>query len=244
MNRRANILTALALVLIGAGGWFVAAVASRQTLDKPGVRVSAVPLIGEEGRLIRSNSVAMPTNLPGFKYQAVPVASIELESLPPDTVFGRGRYTASDGFTAQVGVVLMGTDRTSIHRPEYCLTGVGWKVLKQQELPFEGAGPMVPQEVQRFDCRATAKLDGRPAELGGVYVFWFVSRDKQTASHWKRQWWMVEDLVTRGLLQRWAYISFFAPCAPGNENETYRRLSQLITEIAPHFEVTSPVVSR
>jgi hypothetical protein len=72
-------------------------------------------------------------------------------------------------------------------------------------------------------------------DVGGVYVFWFVSRDKQTASHWDRQWWMVRDLVTRGVLQRWAYISFFTPCVPGDEDAAYQRVSELIRQVHPHF---------
>ncbi len=244
MKARVSVLTVLALLIIGTGWWVVGQISSRQVLDAPGVRVSNVPLVGEEGRLVRTNSVAMPPQLPGYRYQAEPVSDIELASLPADTVFGRARYVPANGPWAQVNVVLMGTDRTSIHRPEYCLTGVGWKVLSQRTLPFEGQGRMVPKEVQRFDCRLRTQIDGQLVDIAGVYVFWFVSRDKQTSSHWQRQWWMVRDLVTRGVLQRWAYISFFMPCTPGTEDAAYERLSQLIRETSPYFEVTSDVVSQ
>jgi hypothetical protein len=34
------------------------------------------------------------------------------------------------------------------------------------------------------------------------------------------------------------------PCTPGTEDAAYERLSQVIRETAPHFEVTSDVVSQ
>lgn len=244
MKQRANILTVLALGMIGLGALFVGRMASRQVLDPPGVKLSAVPLIGAEGRLVRSNSVALPSQLEGYRFETMMVSDLELSSLPPDTLFGRGRYTAADGFWSQLSIVVMGTDRTSIHRPDYCLTGVGWKVLSQTELPFSPPGAPGPRVVQRFDCRLRTESNGKPMDVGGVYVFWFVSRDKQTASHWERQWWMARDLVTRGVLQRWAYVSFFAPCMPGQEDEAYRRVTELIKVSAPYFEVTRDVVSR
>jgi Protein of unknown function (DUF3485) len=158
-------------------------------------------------------------------------------------VFGRGRYVQADGNWVQLNIVVMGTDRTSIHRPEYCLTGVGWKVLKQADQPFGESGPG-PRRVQRFDCRLRTESGGRPMDVSGVYVFWFISKDKQTSSHWQRQWWMIRDLVTRGTLQRWAYVSFFAPCAPGQEEAAYQRVSELIRATAPYFEISPDMASR
>ena len=238
MSRSPNLLTACALVLIGTAAWMVAQLASRQALDVPGVAVASVPLLDKAGNVVRSNSIALPKDLPGYRFEQVPITEIELESLPADTIFGRGRYFLPDGNWIQINVVLMGTDRTSIHRPEYCLTGVGWRIRSQRELPFADSGPG-PVRVQRFDCQLKTEMNGRPMDVGGVYAFWFVSRDKETASHWERQWWMVKDLVTRGVLQRWAYISFFTPCAPGDEESAYQRISELVRRVYPHFGVTS-----
>ena len=236
--RSPNILAAIAVVLIAASAGLVARLASRQVLDAPGVAVAPVPLLDKEGKTVRTNSIALPNGLPGYTFERLPISPIELESLPSDTIFGRGRYLLPDGNWVQINVVLMGTDRTSIHRPEYCLTGVGWRIRSQRELPFAGPGPG-PGRVQRFDCQLKTEMNGRPVDVGGVYVFWFVSRDKETASHWERQWWMVRDLVTQGVLQRWAYISFFSPCSPGDEDAAYQRVSELIHRIHPHFGVTS-----
>lgn len=246
MNRLALLLSVIALALIGLGSLAVGTLSARQKLGAPGVRVTMIPLIGEDGRLTRSNSVPLPMEVPGFQFRTASVTDLELNYLPPDTTFGRGRYVGTDGFWAQVNVVLMGTDRTSIHRPEYCLTGQGWRILHKQEtsVPLKRGTETVEFPVQRFDGKLSTVADGRQIEVGGVYVFWFVADGMRTASHWQRQWWMIRDLVTRGVLQRWAYVSFFAPCPPGREDETFERLTRLISATAPHFELTGDVASR
>lgn len=239
LNRSASLLTAAALALIAVAALGVMRIASGQQLGRPGVRVANVPLIGEDGRLARSNSVPLPTVLAGYEYKPTPVTDLELNYLPRDTVFGRAGYQASDGFMAQVNVVLMGTDRTSIHRPEYCLTGQGWNIVSKEYALASNAVSGASFPVQRFGGQIRTVMQNRTVNYGGVYVFWFVADGQRTASHWERQWWMIRDLLTKRVLQRWAYISFFAPCPPGREDEAYARLLGLIADVAPQIEVSA-----
>ncbi len=243
LARRAQVLSGVALALIAVTALGIRQLSVNQRLGEPGVRVSAVPLIGEDGRIVRSNSVALPTNLAGYEYKPTPITDQELNYLPKDTVFGRASYRASDGFMAQVNVVLMGTDRTSIHRPEYCLTGQGWNIVSKRydEAKIVPAGKSFP--IQRFGGQIRTVIDTQTVNYSGVYVFWFVADGQRTASHWERQWWMIRDLVTKGVLQRWAYISFFAPCPSGKEEEAYQRLLKLVGELAPVIEVPSVVAA-
>jgi hypothetical protein len=187
--------------------------------------------------------VALPTSLPGYEYKPTPVTDLELNYLPKDTVYGRASYRAPDGFGAQVNVVLMGTDRTSIHRPEYCLTGQGWNIVSKQydKAVLPGTGLEFP--IRRFGGQIRTVVETQTVNYSGVYVFWFVADGQRTASHWERQWWMIRDLVTKGVLQRWAYISFFAPCPTGKEDEAYARLLKLIGEVAPAIEVPAGVAT-
>jgi len=241
--KRAKMLGGITLALIALTAFGIRQLSVNQRLGQPGVRVSPVPLIGEDGRIARTNSVALPTNLPGYEYKSTSVTDLELNYLPKDTVFGRASYRAPDGFMAQVNVVLMGTDRTSIHRPEYCLTGQGWNIVSKRydEAKFAPTGKSFP--IQRFAGQIRTVIDTQTVNYGGVYVFWFVADGQRTASHWERQWWMIRDLVTKGVLQRWAYISFFAPCPPGREEEAYQRLLQLVGELAPAIEMRAPVAT-
>ena len=63
-----------------------------------------------------------------YTSEAVEVDKATLGWLPQDTSFGQRLYRAPDGFEASVNVVLMGSDRTSLHKTEFCLEGQGWRI--------------------------------------------------------------------------------------------------------------------
>ncbi len=72
----------------------------------------------------------------------------------------------------------------------------------------------------------------------GIYVLWFVAGDDEyTGRHWQRMWWMARDLLRTGVLQRWAAISYFAPCAPGQEDATFDRVKKLMVASVPEFQL-------
>ena len=41
------------------------------------------------------------------------------------------------------------------------------------------------------------------------------------------------------MLQRWAYVSYFALCAPGDEDATFLRLSRLVAASVPEFQLAA-----
>jgi hypothetical protein len=178
--------------------------------------------------------------VPGYVGRREPVPEMDLANLPPDTGFGYGSYHATDGsLSAQARVVLMGRDRTSIHQPEFCLTGIGWTIQRKRAEQIAVRDPAPYRlAVQRFDMtQSLSTTDGKPAQRAGVYVFWFVADGQLTASHWTRTAWMMRDLLAKNVLQRWAYVSYFAACAPGDEDVTFDRLSKLIAASVPEFQL-------
>jgi hypothetical protein len=70
-----------------------------------------------------------------------------------------------------------------------------------------------------------------------LYVYWFVDADRFTASHARRMLWMAHDVVIKDVLDRWAYISFFTQCLPGQEEATFDRVKKLITATVPEFQL-------
>ena len=78
--------------------------------------------------------------------------------------------------------------------------------------------------------------DGKQVEQHGLYVFWFVADNEQTVDNDQRLRWLVRDLLRTGVLQRWAYISYFTVCAPGQEDATFDRVRNLIAESVPDFQ--------
>ena len=241
MTKNPRLLALAALALIGTSALWLNNLRSAVRLGNPGVKLASIPVLDEDSKVARTNSVALPLRVPGFESKLANITRLELNYLPPDTTYARRFYSIpKEGFAVQASAVLMGTDRTSIHRPEYCLTGQGWSITRQQatSIQIEGNQPFrLP--VQRYDMSYQGELNGQMAVRSGIYVFWFVAEGQVTESHVKRQWWLIRDLLLHRTLQRWAYISFFADCAPGQEEATYTQITRLVAATVPDFQLTT-----
>jgi hypothetical protein len=135
----------------------------------------------------------------------------------------------------------MGSDRTSIHKPQYCLSGGGWRI-DQTRLALVPVGQPHPYElpVTRLNIAREATMPGgSPALPRGIYVYWFVADNELTAKHGQRMWWLARDLIRTGVLQRWAYVACLAECAPGEEEQTFARMKEFIAAAAPQFELAA-----
>jgi len=232
MNKQKWLILLVALALMGGTAWALTWLRAGQKLGKPGVRGTPIP-----------GSVAMKLELPervlDFTSTNVPEPSIAIGYFPNDTSYVERLYTSPEGLQVQTTVILMGADRTSIHRPEYCLNGQGFNAYEKSfvNIPIGGANPY-PLEIAKWKVsREVEEPGGTKLKMGGVYVFWFVADNEETASHDKMLEWLTLDLFRKGALQRWAYISYFAECIPGNEDATYERMKQLIEATVPEFEI-------
>jgi hypothetical protein len=237
-------MCAAVFLLLGGTALLLAYQGANRRLGKPGVKVVPVPTYGDAGQVVSTNSVDLPTDLPGYECKLLPISQTVLNWLPGDTVYGSCLYSnnVADKFSALINVVLMGKDRTSLHKPEYCLTGVGWVIDEKETGPTTIQIPGTPgYELPVMRMTVTGRFQGAggaPQIVRGIYVFWFVADGQLTSQHNERMWWMARDLVTRGLLQRWAYVSCFTMCRPGEEEERYKRVVELITAAVPRFQIT------
>ena len=50
-------------------------------------------------------------------------------------------------------------------------------------------------------------------------------------------WWLAKEMLRTGNLQRWAYISYFSACAPGQEEATFERMKKMIVASVPQFQL-------
>jgi hypothetical protein len=231
MKNQKWIILSVALVLMagtaGALTWFRA----HQKLGRPGVKAVAIP-----------DSVQMKINLPervmDFTSTNVPEPQIVLNYLPPDTTYAERIYTAPDGLQVSGTIILMGADRTSIHKPDYCLPGQGWTIKDKTvvNLPVSGAQNYQLPVARWIVGKSFQTPDGRQQAVSGIYVFWFVADGEQTTDNFERMWWLGRDLLHTGVLQRWAYVSYFALCAPGQEEATFERMKNLIASSVPEYE--------
>jgi hypothetical protein len=236
MSRERIKILCVFLVVLGTAAFVLARTQSHYNLGKPGVKLGHVPLYDEKTNLVAQVSVLVPEKVPGFTSKMLPVTKLELNWLPADTVYGRRSYRSEDGLEMSLGVVLMGTDRTSIHKPEYCLLGQGWHIDSSEVVPVPMRKPFPYQlEVQKMNL----STEYRGEKIRGIYAYWFVADGELTPSHIKRMYWMGRDLLTTGKLQRWAYVSCLSACRPGGENALFERMKSFIADAVPEFQLVA-----
>jgi hypothetical protein len=237
MKRQEQVVAFVVLGLIA-----IAAAAihfGRPRLGNPGLAMEKVALTNEHGKVVREERVRFPATLAEFRSMDGPLTDNEVTNLPPDTSYGRKIYWDNEGFMAQVTAVMMKTDRTSIHRPQVCITGQGWKIEKTEVIDIPIAGPS--PYVLKATCLTSSKKDEKSGRMrSNVYIYWFVAEHKSVPGHPEALWSISQDLITSGVLYPWAYVSVYAPCPPGQESVAIARAKRLIAGAAPEFQLTRP----
>src|SRR5215469_16405742 len=119
------LLLATALLLMAGTAGALTWLRETQKLGMPGLKGTPIP-----------GSIALNINLPArvldFTSTNIPEPAIALGYFPKDTSYSERIYTTPDGLRIQSTAILMGADRTSIHRPEYCMPGQGWRIDSKQ----------------------------------------------------------------------------------------------------------------
>jgi len=241
MKRQSWLLLIVVVVLVSATAGFLNHQRTSQRLGTPGVKVVPVPTYDTGGNLVASNSVFLPEQVLNYKSEIRPVTEDTLRWLPKDTTYGQRTYKAPDGFETALNVVLMGTDRTSIHQPQWCLQGVGWST-DPQELATVPVSEPHPYDLSVMKLTATHEsvtATGEKARQRVVYVYWFVADHELTARHLQRMRWMARDMLLTGVLQRWAYVACITLCAPGQEQATFNRMKEFIGAAVPQFQLAA-----
>ena len=241
MNRQERSILAVVLVLIGMTAAVLLRLQASHKLGVPGVKVSPIPIYDPAGQLVATNSVELPATVLGYESEVLPVTPLELGWLPQDTTYGRRQYKAADGFSVALSVVLMGTDRTSIHKPQICLVGQGWNIEQSDLVTVQVSRPRsyTLPVMKLLATKQFREAGGEVTTYHGVFLYWFVSHDQITARHGQRMWWMARDLIRAGVLQRWAYVSYFSVCRPGQERATFERMQPFIAASTPEFQLTT-----
>ena len=236
MTKQKWILAVVALLMIGSASGLLVRLKANQRLGEPGVKTE--PVAG--GRNLK---VLLPEWVLDYTSEDLPQADVVTNTLPADTSYGQRVYTATDGSWLLMNVVLMGADRTSIHKPQYCLEGAGWSIdhaaTAETTIHVDRPQPYELPVIKIISSRQFAGSSGQAITHRGIYVYWFVadgalSGDKSGA---QRMWWMARNLLSTGVLQRWAYISCFAQCLPGQEDATFERMKKFMVASVPEFQL-------
>jgi hypothetical protein len=235
MNRQTLLLSGVALALIAGTAVLLSQMRGGVTLAPPGIRTHALP-----------GSIRLEADLPkqvlNYNSEWMETDKVAIDNLPTDTSFGQRRYEAPDGFWMALKVVLMGQDRASIHKPQICLPGQGWQIDEpasaethvRVQRPYEYDLPLVELVLHK-----TISVAGQNQTWSGIYVYWYVADDAVSAStsNFQRMYLMTSRLLRTGVLQRWAYVTCFTVCAPGQEAAAFNRMKPFIAALAPEFHL-------
>ena len=232
MKHQKWLILSVALVLIAGTAGALTWLRANQKLGRPGLMTEAIP-----------GSVQVKINLPehvlDFTSTNLPEPQVVLGYLPPDTSYAERAYFDTNGTPIYATVVLMGADRTSIHKPDYCLPGQGWTINEKSvvNIPVAGAKSYQLPVAKWVIGNSFQTPDGHKQQVSGLYVFWFVADGEQTTDNFERMWWLARDLMHTGVLQRWAYVSYFTICAPGQEDAAFERVKNLIAHSVPEYQL-------
>ena len=134
MKSRKIVIFVIVLALIAGGAGALTWLKKNQKLGAPGIKAAPIP-----------GSIKMSFDLPAhvLDYTSKNEAQDQtvLDTLPKDTSYAQRLYTAPDGFWVNANIILMGMDRTSIHKPEFCLPGQGWRIDKKETVSIPIPGP-------------------------------------------------------------------------------------------------------
>jgi len=231
MKNQKWLLLPVALALMAGTAGALARLKSFQKIGQPGIKAAPIP-----GGL--KMKLDLPERVLDCTSTNVPESELVLGYLPPDTSYAERHYMGPDGFDMAGTVILMGADRTSIHKPDYCLPGQGWSIRSKKIANLAIAGTM-PYElpVSEWVVSNSFQTPGGGKEMvSGVYVFWFVADGEETPNHNQFMRWLALDLLRKAVWQRWAYVSYFSVCEPGQEDATFARMGKVIAASVPEFQ--------
>lgn len=222
-------------ILMAGSAYLLGWLQDHQRLGNPGVTTSALPEAPADSLKVK---VDLPEWVSVYESEEREMDEVVVNTLPADTSYGQRVYTAPDGLQIQVTAVLMGMDRTSIHKPQFCLVGAGWTIEKEEftSVPVPDPSPY-ELPVSRITASRIIEHEGQSIKLNGVYVYWFVEEHEVTARHQDRMISMARSMVTQGVLQRWAYISCFVQCRPGQEDWAFERIKRFMASGVPKFQI-------
>jgi len=193
---------AIVVAILGGGVLFTAMTSDVAKTSEPGVKLypDGTPFLAEQvGDWTGGEKTGLTED--------------EARLLPKDTEGSRRLFKSKDGNILFCSIVLAGRDVTSIHRPELCLPGQGWKIQNEftQPLPVASA-PGGTLNVMRMNATRSYPLpDGRTVQARSIFVYWFVGKDRVTPYHWQRIFWTAKDRVLHNTNHRWAYILIHVP---------------------------------
>ena len=206
----------------------------------------------------RNSQVGLYMWLPeeSFKLEgrSVSVSSQEAETLPKDTTYLKMAYLekfkspqVAQHRQMSATLILSGNDRRSLHEPEICLRGQGWKIEKREVnvVPTVGGDlEVMTLQLGRWAKRGGDVVKDESGErfrIRAIYVYWWVSADGSTPHADERVIRTALNNMFKNLNDRWGYPSIMVPVDARFDSEeglreARKRAFDFVSEYAPKFQ--------
>jgi exosortase len=146
--------------------------------------------------------MVLPDSVPGYLGFDQAASPAELLILPKDTEIVRKRYIGGAPVDVGCEIVLSGTAKSSIHRPQVCLIAQGWTIRQEQSIAIA----LLDGRSQRVRVLTIARTEGGKVYTG-YYIYWYVGKDRTTDNNFERIFLTSWDRVVRRINHRWAYVT-------------------------------------
>jgi hypothetical protein len=167
------------------------------------------------------------------------MSPVERAILPAGTLVMKKAYTSPQNEPMFVSVVVSGTDRLGIHRPQNCLPGQGFVIRETERMPVRIPG--------REDLLVTLLELGREAEMPdragnpprlSCMAYWYFAGGRETPYQSSMMFWMAYDRVLRGKAERWAYVSIMTGRRENSDDHKVE-LAGFISKLHPLMKKTT-----
>lgn len=177
----------------------------------------------------------LPRNIVGYNVVEREPTAEELHWLPSDTGILKKEYipqyykTESEVWekSITVSLILSGSDQRSLHRPEVCLDGQGWKIKESFTKKCVINGKDLDVKVLRLSRKHQGK-NGEIFELGAYYVYWWVGHEVTTAETFMRALISAQKNIFENKNIRWGYPSVMTLISQSGENNEAVALDRAI----------------
>ena len=173
-----------------------------------------------------------------------PISTAEKTILPPDTTFARKSYGPPDVNPLEritCSIVLSGKEKRSIHRPERCLPGQGYRIDGSHTVTVHLASGRNLEVTALLLERPITLNNGQVVPLQSYFLYWFVGKGITTPSQLTRILMTNWDMLVHRVNQRWAYVSISANIMQSltphgrTADQTLEMLKQFIHDSVPTY---------
>ena len=191
-------------------------------------------------------TMSLPESMGEFRGKDIGMSSQEKQAFDEGVEMARSVYMAPDGRQFMCTLVLSGPIKRSLHRPEVCLPGQGWKVDKSEVVTVTAPDGRTQDVTMLHLFRDYEDPNtGQRVRARSFDIYWYVGKDVATPSYTSHVILSHRDSVFRNINHRWGMASVFASLPPvplGTVDPlagiaAASMLQEFVGEMLPHIQV-------